>query len=69
MTTTEDIIVSGEDFIERRIVLIPEQTEIDDLQASGYKRGFKCGWRRGLLMGLMVMGVAVVCVWLALSIG
>ena len=69
MTTTEEIIVSGENFIERRIMQFPQQVDIEDLQARAYGRGYKRGWMLGLLMGLAIIGVAAVCIWLALSIG
>jgi hypothetical protein len=59
MTTTEEIIVSGENFIERRIMQFPQQVDIEDLQARAYGRGYKRGW----------IGVAAVCIWLAFSIG
>ena len=67
MTATEEIIVSGENFIERRIILFPQEVDIEDLQARAYGRGYKCGWLRGLLMGLAIIGVAVVCIWVALQ--
>jgi hypothetical protein len=47
----------------------PQQVDIEDLQARAYVRGYKRGWRLGLLMGLAIIGVAAVCIWLALSIG
>jgi hypothetical protein len=69
MTTTEEIIVSGENFIERRIMQFPQQVDIEDLQARAYGRGYKRGWMLGFLMGLATIGFAAVCIWLALSIG
>jgi hypothetical protein len=69
MTTTEEIIVSGENFIERRIIQFPQQVDIEDLQARAYVRGYKRGRMLGLLMGFAIIGVAGVCIWLALSIG
>lgn len=69
MTTAEEIIVSGENFIERRIMQFPQQVDIEDLQARAYGRGYKRGWMLGFLMGLTIIGLAVVCIWLALSIG
>lgn len=65
MTTTEEIIVSGEGFIERRIMLLPENAEIADLEERAYNRGYKSGFIRGLVMGAAVIVVAVVCIWLA----
>ena len=65
MATAEEIIVTGEDFIERRIFLIPEHDDIDKMQAQAYGRGYKCGWMCGLLMGSAIIVVAVLCIWLA----
>lgn len=65
MSTTEEIIVIGENFIERRVILFPQQVDIGNLQARAYSRGYKRGWLYGLLMGLSVVGVAAICVWLA----
>ena len=65
MTTTEEIIVSGENFIERRIMQFPQQVDIEDLQARAYGRGYKRGWVCGFLMGLAIIGVVAACIWLA----
>lgn len=65
MATAEEIIVTGEGFIERRIFLIPEQHEIDKMKAQAYGRGYKCGWMCGLLTGSAIIVVAVLCIWLA----
>lgn len=65
MNTTEEIIVIGENFIERRVILFPQQVDIENMQARAYGRGYKRGWLYGLLMGLSVVGVAAICVWLA----
>jgi hypothetical protein len=67
MNTTEEIIVSGENFIERGIILFPQQEDIEDLQTRAYHRGYKRGWVRGLLMGLAIIGVAAVCIWLTVQ--
>lgn len=65
MATAEEIIVTGEDFIERRrIFLIPED-DIDKMKAQAYGRGYKCGWMCGLLMGSAIIVVTVLCIWLA----
>jgi hypothetical protein len=66
MNATEEIIISGENFIERRIILFPEQVDIDDLQARAFGRGYTCGWERGLAMGLAIVIVAALCIWLAI---
>jgi hypothetical protein len=47
----------------------PQQVVIEDLQARAYGRGYKRGWMLGLLMGLAIIGMAALCIWLALSIG
>lgn len=66
MATAEEIIVAGKDFIERRIFLIPQQDDIDNMKAQAYGRGYKRGWVCGLLMGSATIVVAVVCIWLAI---
>jgi len=67
VTTTEEIIVSGENFVERRIILFPEQDDIQNLQDLAYSRGYKRGWTFGLLVGLAIIGFAALCVWLILQ--
>ncbi len=64
MTTTEEIIVSGEGFIERRIVLFPEQEDLANIRMEARKRGYKSGWINGFLMGAAFAGLAVFCIWL-----
>jgi hypothetical protein len=64
MTATEEIIVSGENFIERRIILCPGQDDIQNLQGLAYNRGYKRGWTRGLVTGLTIVGFALICIWL-----
>jgi hypothetical protein len=66
MATAEEIIVSGENFIERRIFLIPEQDDIDQMNAQAYGRGYKCGWVCGLLMGSAIIAFAALSVWLVM---
>jgi hypothetical protein len=51
MTTTEEIIVSGQDFIERRIFVCPEQEDIANMRERAYGSGYKRGWLRGFLVG------------------
>ena len=65
MNATQEIVVSGENFIERRIFVFPQQEEIEDLQTWAYGRGYKRGWMRGLVMGLAIAGVAAICILLA----
>jgi len=67
MNTTEEIIVSGENFIERRIILLPQQVDIEDMQTRAYACGYKRGWVLGLVMGIAVVSVAAVCIWLTLN--
>jgi len=66
MNATEEIIVSGDNFIERRIILLPQQYDIEDLQMRAYRGGHKRGWMHGLLTGIVVIGVAALCIWLAI---
>jgi len=67
MNATEEIIVSGDNFIERRIILLlPQQYDIEDLQMRAYRAGYKRGWMNGLLTGIVVIGVAALCIWLAI---
>jgi hypothetical protein len=65
MNATEEIIISGENFIERRIILFPQKEDIEDLQTRAYSRGYTCGWTCGLVMGLAIVSVAALCIWLA----
>ena len=67
MTTTEEIVVSGNDFIERRIFLYPEQEDIGNMRELAYGSGYKRGWWRGFLMGVVGVSVAMFCVWLAMQ--
>ncbi|MGH9679415.1 MAG: hypothetical protein ACRD4Y_05660 [Candidatus Acidiferrales bacterium] len=68
MTSTEEIIVSGENFIERRIFLIPDQMEIEKVRDYAYNQGYKRGCLHGFLTGSAVIGAAGLFVWLALYI-
>ena len=68
MTTTEEIIVSGEDFIERRIIMLPEGIDIEGLKARTYTSGYQQGWWRGVLIGFVIFGVAAAGIWLALFV-
>jgi hypothetical protein len=65
MTTTEEIVVSGEDFIERRIFVSPEQVDIENLRQAAFRRGYSGGWVRGFVFGLCVLGLAVLLIWCA----
>lgn len=65
--TTEEIIVSGNNFIERRIFLQPEQTDLDHLQELAYQYGYKRGWTTGFLIAFALFGISVACVWLAVQ--
>ena len=66
MATTDEIVVSGKNFIERRIFVHPQLKEVEDLQNRAYTRGYKCGWVRGFLAGLGLFGATALCMWLAL---
>ena len=65
MNATQEMVVSGENLIERRIILFPQQEEIEDLQTRAFSQGYKRGWTRGLLMGLAIVGVAALCILFA----
>lgn len=62
---TEEIIVSGENFIERRIFVRPNQTDLDYLQHFAYRYGYKRGWTTGFLIAFALFSVSAVCVLLA----
>lgn len=64
MTTTEEIIVSGQDYIERRILVYPEQGDIANMREWAFGSGYKRGWWQGFLMGVVFVGVAALCIWL-----
>ena len=65
MTTTEEIVVSGEDFIERRIFLSPEGQDITKMQQVAYDHGYNRGWLSGFFMAAVVFAFAALCVWLS----
>lgn len=50
MTTTEEIVVSGEDFIERRIILWAGQDDINESKNVAYTNGYRRGCTRALLL-------------------
>jgi hypothetical protein len=41
MTTTEEIVVCGEDFIERRIFVCPGDEDIGNMQKLAYGSGYE----------------------------
>lgn len=63
MTTSEEIVVCGDNFIERRIFISPQTGEVENLQHSAYTRGYNRGWARGFVMGLGLFGLAALCIW------
>ena len=65
MTSTEEIVVSGADFIERRIFICPEPGEMNNLRQRAYNRGYSKGQLIGFLIGAALVGVAAFCFWLA----
>jgi len=65
-TTTEEIIVSGQDFIERRIFVCPEQEDLANMQERAYGSGYKRGWLQGFLVGALGVALAAFCLWLAM---
>jgi hypothetical protein len=64
MTSTEEIVVSGESFIERRIFLYPELVDIDKLQHQAYRHGYTRGRVCGFVFGLAFFGVGAMLIWL-----
>jgi len=67
MNITEEIIVPDMNFIERRIVLFPQLADFEDMRMRAFSRGYKSGWARGLVVGMAIVGVGVLCIWLALT--
>lgn len=67
MTTTEEIVVSGEDFIERRIFVHPRPFDLTRVEQRSYSRGYNRGWLGGFLLGVIVVGFAGVFVWVAVQ--
>jgi hypothetical protein len=68
MTTTEEIVVSGEDFIERRIYVSPEPRELEEeivrSQRTAFQHGYSRGWRRGFFAGFCVLAaIALLFCW------
>jgi hypothetical protein len=67
MTSTEEIVVIGADFIERRILVGPSPEELEEVQRAAHRRGYKLGWMRGFLTGMAVFVFVAVCLWLVLQ--
>ena len=65
MTTTEEIVVSGKNFIERRIFVCPRPRDLEDLKDQAYACGYNYGWGSGLLAGLGLCAAALF-IWLVL---
>jgi hypothetical protein len=63
MTTDEEILVSGEDFIERRIFIYPQQGDMVELEHRAYARGYDRGWLNGFSIGAALLVFAAFCVW------
>jgi hypothetical protein len=68
MTTTEEIVVSGENFIERRIFVYPQDGEIQSLQRCVYSDGYHRGWTCGFFIGLGVFALALLCIWVLIQL-
>lgn len=66
MTTTKGIHVSGEDFINRRILVCRQQGSAANLQERAYDRGYNRGSLCGFLIGVAITVIVVFCVWLML---
>ncbi len=60
MTTGEEIVVSGDNFIERRIFV---QQDVPALRDSAYRYGYRRGWTRGFVMGLALFAIAILGAW------
>jgi len=67
MTTTEEVVVSGADFIERRIFLYPEQADVAGIRDRAYDKGYSRGWSRGFLTGAIILGFVTFCIWLIIQ--
>ena len=63
---TDEIVVSGRDFIERRIFVFPEQEDIANLRALSFRSGYRLGWWRGFLIGVAVVCAVIFGVWLVI---
>jgi hypothetical protein len=61
---TDEIVVSGRDFIERRIFVFPEQEDIANLRALSFRSGYRLGWWCGFLIGVAVVCAATFGAWL-----
>lgn len=59
MTTTEEIVVSGEDFIERRIILWAGQDDINESKNVAYTNGYRRGCTFGFLMGVALIVIVI----------
>jgi hypothetical protein len=68
MTSTEEIVVCGEDFIERRIFVCPNRGEIENLQRKAHNCGYTRGWRSGFVFGLATIGSAALFIWLVMQL-
>ena len=64
MTPTEEIVVSGEGFIERRIFVYLQRPKEDNRQRQAYAVGWKRGWMCGFVLGLGLFGTAAIFIWL-----
>ena len=67
MTTSEEIVVSGDNFIEQRILISPQPGEVEHLQRVAFTCGYNRGWARGFLMGLCFFGLALFCIWVVVQ--
>ena len=65
MTRSEEIVVSGKDFIERRIILFPGEVDIADIRRVAYGDGYQRGWTRGLAIGAAIVVALVLFLWCA----
>ena len=67
MVATEEIVVTGENFIERRIYLEPRQSDLAEIGERAYESGYGKGWKRGFVVALVLCGAAAICIWSAVQ--
>ena len=63
MTTTEEIVVCGDNFIERRIYLSPEpvelESEFETFRQSAFRYGYNRGWLHGFVVAFCIVSAIV----------
>lgn len=69
MTTTEEIVVCGENFIERRIYVSPDpvdfEKQFESCRQSAFHYGYNRGWLHGFALAFcIVSGIVLVSLWI-----